>query len=300
MTFQSPGRATALVDALGRATGLRFQPLPSAEVGGGCINECLRWETSGGPTFVKLGPAERLVMFDAEADGLCELAAARAIRVPGVLGRGVTADQAFLALEWIDLGAPSARSETLLGEQLAALHRVTGPRFGWHRDNTIGSTPQSNDESDDWARFYVERRLRFQLELAERSGHGGQLTEHGHQLCQQVHAFFDGYHPLPSLLHGDLWGGNRAAARSGEPVVFDPAVYFGDREADIAMTRLFGGFGAGFYAAYQSSWPLDPGAGLRRDLYNLYHVLNHLNLFGGGYRAQARAMIDGLLALTRG
>jgi len=287
---------TLLAAALREATGLRFHDAPSASVGGGCINECLRWETGDGPAFVKLGPVERLAMFEAEAEGLRELEAAHAIRVPCVLGVGATANDAFLALEWIDFGAGSARSEALLGERLAAQHRVTRPDFGWHRDNTIGSTPQPNAWNTDWPRFYVERRLRFQLALAERNGHGGRLTERGHRLCEELPAYLQGYRPVPSLLHGDLWGGNHAATRSGEPVVFDPAVYFGDREADLAMTRLFGGFGRDFYAAYQATWPLDPGADGRTDLYNLYHVLNHLNLFGGSYRARAQAMIDSSLA----
>jgi fructosamine-3-kinase len=148
-------------------------------------------------------------------------------------------------------------------------------------------------------RFYVQHRLRFQLELAAQSGFTGRLTERGALLCERVAGLFDGYHPVPSLLHGDLWGGNWAADASGHPVIFDPAVYYGDREADIAMTRLFGGFGASFYAAYDAAWPLAPGAEERRTLYNLYHVLNHLNLFGGGYLGQAQAMIDLLLAAAR-
>jgi fructosamine-3-kinase len=216
-----------------------------------------------------------------------------------VLGCGVGGAQAFLALEWIEFRSATPRSETLLGEQLARLHRVTAPGFGWHRDNTIGATPQHNDWTADWGRFYAERRHGFQLDLAERNGHGGPWLDRGRLLCARIGSFFDGYRPQPSLLHGDLWGGNWAVDASGAPVLFDPATYYGDREADLAMTRLFGGFGRGFYGAYQSAWPLDAGAGVRRDLYNLYHVLNHLNLFGGGYRAQAEAMIARLLACVR-
>ena len=266
---------------------------------GGCINECLQWDSSGGPLFVKVAPAERLPMFEAEAEGLDDLAAADACRVPRVLGSGRVDGRAFLALEWIDFGSTSARAEALLGEQLAMLHRVTAPSFGWRRDNTIGSTAQHNDWDPDWAHFFAERRLRYQLGLADRNGHGGCLTDRGRLLCEHLGEFFVSYRPVPSLLHGDLWGGNWAATRSGQPVIFDPAVYFGDREADIAMTRLFGGFGASFYAAYERAWPLDQDAGTRRVLYNLYHVLNHLNLFGGGYRGQAEAMIDDLLARCR-
>jgi fructosamine-3-kinase len=212
------------------------------------------------------------------------------------MGLGSAAGQAFLALEWIEFGGASSHTESALGERLARLHRVTAPRFGWHRDNTIGATAQHNDWSDDWVRFLAAHRLGFQLDLAARHGAGGRLVERGHRLCERLGEFFADHRPRPSLLHGDLWGGNWAADPAGDPVIFDPAVYFGDREADLAMTRLFGGFGRAFYAAYEAAWPLDPGAAERVALYNLYHVLNHLNLFGGGYRSQAEAMIERLLA----
>ena len=289
----------SLSAALSRATGRRVAAEPDASVGGGSINECYRWASDQGPLFVKLAPRERLTMFEAEAEGLGELAAAQALRVPRVLGRGESAGQSFLALEWIEFGAHSAGSERLMGEQLAAQHRVTSSAFGWHRDNTIGSTPQLNDPERDWVRFLVERRLRFQLELAARNGQGPQLIERGSLLCERAHQFFATYRPVPSLLHGDLWGGNWATDAAGQPVIFDPAVYYGDREADLAMTHLFGGFGREFYRAYEAAWPLDRDAPARRALYNLYHVLNHLNLFGGGYQRQAQSLIDQLLAVTQ-
>jgi len=285
-----------LAAALSAATGRRVAVRPERTVGGGSINECWRWPSREGPLFVKLAPANRLWMFEAEAEGLDELGRADALRVPRVLGCGAAGGQAFLALEWIDFGSASSRSETLLGEGLAAQHRVTAAEFGWHRGNTIGSTPQRNDTDRDWIRFFAERRLRDQLDLAARNGHAGRLTERGELLCERTSSFFESYRPVPSLLHGDLWGGNWAADASGRPVVFDPAVYFGDREADLAMTRLFGGFGAAFYSAYDDAWPLEAGAEDRSVLYNLYHVLNHLNLFGGAYQSQAQAMIDRLLA----
>jgi fructosamine-3-kinase len=287
-----------LAAALSSATGRSVAARPEQTVGGGTINECWRWQSRAGPMFVKLASADRLWMFEAEAQGLDELGRANALRVPRVLGSGAAAGQAFLALEWIEFGSASARSETLLGAGLAAQHRVTATEFGWHRGNTIGSTPQHNDRDRDWIRFYTERRLRYQLDLAARNGHAGRLTERGRLLCERMGAFVGSYRPMPSLLHGDLWGGNWSADVSGRPVIFDPAVYFGDREADLAMTRLFGGFGAAFYAAYDGVWPLEPGAAERTTLYNLYHVLNHLNLFGAGYLSQAQAMIDRLLAAT--
>ncbi len=245
---------------------------------------------------MKLAPEASLGMFSAEADGLRELASVAALRVPEVRGVGAASGQSFLALEWIEFGAASGHTELRLGAGLARLHRTTAPRFGWHRDNTLGATPQHNDWTDDWAQFFATRRLGFQLDLAQHDGHGGRFIERGYRLCERLGSLLDGHRPRPSLLHGDLWGGNWAADASGAPVIYDPAVYYGDREADLAMTRLFGGFGSAFYQAYEAEWPLDPGAAQRVALYNLYHVLNHLNLFGGSYRAQAEAMIERLLA----
>ena len=178
----------------------------------------------------------------------------------------------------------------------------TGPTaktHGWHRDNTIGTTPQDNARTGDWAGFFRDRRIAPQLALAARNGHGGRLQRDGEKLLAQIPALLGSRAPAASLLHGDLWSGNAARLASGEPVIFDPAVYFGDREADLAMTELFGGFGADFYAAYAEAWPPAAGYPARRTLYNLYHVLNHLNLFGGGYRAQAEAMIGKMLAQAR-
>jgi fructosamine-3-kinase len=260
----------------------------------------VRWHGEGGDAFVKLAGADTLPAFEAEADGLQALAAAGALRVPAVLAVGGAGGHALLALEWLELQSAAGSdgaSQALLGERLAMQHRTTALRFGWHRDNTIGATPQQNAWDDDWVRFLRERRLGMQLELASRNGLESRSVDRGRDLVERCGAFFSSHDPVPSLLHGDLWGGNwGAVAGVGEPAVFDPAVYYGDREADLAMTRLFGGFGPRFYAAYQSAWPLDQAAGTRRTLYNLYHVLNHFNLFGGGYGRQAEGMIDRLLA----
>jgi protein-ribulosamine 3-kinase len=236
--------------------------------------------------FVKSGPADALWMFEAEAEGLSELAAAGEVRVPEVYECGIDGGHAFIAMEKLLLETPSPDTESRLGTQLAALHRHTAAEHGWHRDNTIGLTPQSNARSKNWVEFYRTERLDFQFGLAASNGYGGELQELGAKVRGRVGALFDGYEPVPSLLHGDLWCGNRAAA-GGEPVIFDPAVYYGDRETDLAMTRLFGGFGREFYRAYESAWPLAPGHERRLPLYQLYHVLNHLNLFGHGYHGQA-------------
>jgi len=281
-------------------TGRRVASVPEAQVSGDGVNRCLQWTSDAGPLFVKLAPAERLWVFEAEAEGLAALAAASAIRVPEVQATGIAGREAFLAIEWLDLCSPTASSEAVLGAELARQHRSTAARHGWHRDNTIGPTIQRNDFEAEWAQFYADRRLRVQLDLAEAGGHGGRWIERGRRVVDCVPALLAGHVPVPSLLHGDLWAGNHAADTTGRPVVFDPSVHYGDRETDLEMTRLFGGYGREFYAAYESAWPLDTGAAARAPLYDLYHVLNHLNLFGGGYRRQAEELIERLLASVRG
>jgi fructosamine-3-kinase len=290
-----PQHVAAIAAALSAQVGREVDSRTPVRVAGGSVNESFRWESAGGPLFVKIAPALQLPMFEAEAAGLEELRAAEAVRVPRVLAYGAAAEHAYLALEWLELGGSARSAAAAFGTQLARQHRRTARAFGWHRDNTIGSTPQMNAWADDWMVFFRERRLRYQLELA-RSDSGRRLQQRGAELLERMPAFFAHHRPSASLLHGDLWGGNWGVDSEGSAVMFDPAVYYGDREADIAMTRLFGGFGAGFYAAYHREWPLPPEAETRVTLYNLYHVLNHLNLFGGGYGRQAESMIDSLLA----
>ena len=266
-------------------------------LGGTPLNGTWRLDAPARRLFVKTNAAARLPMLEAEAEGLAELVRAAAVRVPAPVACGCAGDVAYLALEWLDFG--HGGRDAALGRALAALHRVCAPAFGWHRDNTIGTTPQDNTRGDDWARFFRDRRIAPQLALAARNGHGGALQRDGEKLLAAIPALLASHAPPASLLHGDLWSGNAACLASGAPVLFDPAVYFGDRETDLAMTELFGGFGADFHAAYRAAWPLPDGYTRRRTLYNLYHVLNHLNLFGGGYRAQAHAMIAELLAHAR-
>ncbi|MDH3439384.1 MAG: fructosamine kinase family protein [Gammaproteobacteria bacterium] len=263
-------------------------------VGGGDISSAWRVHADNQPVFLKTGPAESYEMFLAEADGLRELEKADAIRVPKVLGCVSSGNESMLALEWIDFEIAGSDTERKLGEQLAKQHRVRQDRFGWSRDNTIGATPQRNDWSDDWVEFFGDRRLGYQLDLAAKNGFRGELQIDGRTLLDNLGYFFSEYWPEASLLHGDLWSGNWAAS-GGEPVIFDPAVYYGDREADIAMTRLFGGFGESFYKAYEAAWPLSPGHKERVLLYQLYHVLNHLNLFGSGYLGRAQELVRSLL-----
>jgi protein-ribulosamine 3-kinase len=290
----------ALAGELMRLTGRTFSPEPAQRVAGGSINRCYRWPTGSGPVFVKVAASLAAPMLEAEADGLAELARAQAVRVPRVLACGRAGASAFLALEWLEAGAATEESEERLGTQLAAQHAVTAPEFGWWRDNTIGSTPQPNGTMGSWAEFFRERRLRPQLELAVVRGFGPRLQGPGERLLAGIGALLETHTCAASLLHGDLWGGNWLATTDGDPTIFDPAVYYGDREADLAMTQLFGGFGPRFYRAYAAAAPLPPGAALRRELYNLYHVLNHANLFGGGYAESALRSIQRLLAELRG
>jgi len=291
---QKPDRLGAVAAAVGPAAGIAAVDARWTRHGGSSFHQTWRLDFGNAAFFVKLNGRDYVEMLEAEADGLRELDAANAVRVPSPVACGTVGEHAFLALEWLDFGR--AGRDAVLGRALAQLHRTTGPRFGGPRSNAIGTTPQDNAWSDDWATFFCDRRIAPQLTLAARNGHRGTLQSNGERLLAAIPALLAGHSPAPSLLHGDLWSGNAAALASGEPVIFDPAVYYGDREADLAMTELFGGFGDDFYATYRDAWPLPAGYEVRRTLYSLYHVLNHLNLFGGGYLAQAEAMIARLLA----
>ncbi len=285
-----------IIQHIESATGQPFTLVNVQSLAGGDINAAYRLQAEHRSFFVKLNRPERLPMFAAEATGLQALAQTRTIRVPELIACGNTSEHAFLVLEYIALNKLNTRSEQLLGQQLAQLHRQKQAYFGWHRDNTIGSTAQVNGHYHDWLTFWQEQRLSYQLALAAERGYGGRLQALGEQLGRNLKPLFSGYRPQPALVHGDLWGGNAAADEQGNPVIYDPACYFGDRETDIAMTELFGGFSPAFYQAYQAAYPLDPGYDRRKALYNLYHILNHLNLFGQDYLHQAENMLSKLLA----
>ncbi len=284
----------AIAARIGEATGKPWRMREQRAVGGGSINEAWRIGDGEREWFVKLNSADRVEMFAAEAEGLQALAAADAIRVPAPLDWGSHGGRSFLILEYLPLR--SSPDPKAFATALAAMHRHTASSYGWHRDNTIGSTPQINRQSDDWIDFWRERRLLFQLDLARRNGASSRLIDRGRELADRLPAFFATWTPLASVLHGDLWSGNWGADDSAAPVIFDPAVYFGDHETDLAMMTLFGHPGRGFFERYDEVLPIDDGFSTRRTLYNLYHILNHFNLFGGGYGSQAEGMIDQLLA----
>lgn len=270
-----------------------FNPDRISPTGGGCISQTFVVHAVDQSFFVKLNRPECLAMFAAEAAGLEEIRNTTSLRVPRPFGSGSGHGHAWLVLEYISL--QHRGNAAALGHGLAQMHRHTAERFGWTRDNTIGSTPQPNTAEADWIAFWRQHRLGYQLQLARRNGYTGLLQSLGERLLSGFQYFFTGYTPLPSLLHGDLWSGNHAFDEQGQPVIFDPAVYYGDREADLAMTELFGGFPADFYAAYQDAWPVEAGYATRKQLYNLYHILNHLNLFGSQYLGRAETMMKKLL-----
>ena len=261
--------------------------------------EAWRLIARGQRRFVKCAGGSHAALIGTEADGLRAIAATRTIRVPQVIASGSEDDVSYVVLEWLDMRESGGGSA--LGRALARLHGATaargphGERFGWHRDNWIGASVQTNGWIDDWPAFFRDRRLAPQLALAARSGFDA-IARDGQRLLDAVPAILAGHAPSPSLVHGDLWAGNAATLADGDGVVFDPAVYVGDREVDLAMTELFGGFDRTFYDAYDAAWPRPQGHALRRDLYNLYHLLNHVNLFGGGYVARTRQVLTRLLA----
>lgn len=271
-------------------------PLSDARpLAGGCIHAAMRVATGDGRSlFVKQATPDQAEAFAAESEGLAELAAPQALRVPRPIAHGVIAGRAYLVTEFVELHGTVTDAATF-GAALARLHATTSDAFGWQRDNFIGPTPQPNGRLADWTEFWRQRRLRPQLEHAQADGNC-QLAERGWRLAERLEALLADHRPPPALLHGDLWAGNYGGDGHGRPVLFDPAVYYGDREADLAMTELFGGFPSAFYEGYDAEWPLDAGYATRKQLYNLYHLLNHAHLFGGGYASQSRQVIDGLLA----
>jgi len=278
-----------------QTTGRHFSPGRQQSMGGGSINSAfLLTGDDGQQYFVKTNQAGQKAMFEAESRGLQEMASSNTIRVPESVCFGDDQKQSYIVLEYLDMAGRA--DQQVLGEQLAAMHRVTAEQFGWEINNTIGATYQPNDWTKNWLDFWSGQRLGFQLRLAQKNGYGGELQTLGEKLLLEMPKLFSDREIKPSMLHGDLWGGNVAGLKDGTPVIFDPAFYYGDREADIAMTYVFGGFSPDFYASYQNAFPLDEGFAVRKTFYNIYHIINHLNLFGGGYHGQAIHMMEQVLS----
>lgn len=285
---------TQIAEHISQTTEKTFQVEKQRSVSGGCINQgyCLIGKTIR--YFVKINHASQAEMFTAEALGLKQMAETQTIRVPTPICWGMTERSSYIVLEWLEFGRSSNQSWQEMGRNLAKMHAHRGQgKFGWERNNTIGSTPQINTWTENWADFFAEDRIGFQLQLARRKG--GSFGESS-QIIDKVRNLLTEIQPQPSLVHGDLWSGNAAVTEDGEPVILDPAAYYGDREVDIAMTELFGGFPAAFYRGYNEAFPLDEGYKKRKTIYNLYHILNHFNLFGGGYGSQANFMIQEILS----
>ncbi len=284
---------TKIAQAITQATEKTFAIADTRSVSGGCINQGYKISGNGTEYFVKLNDASQVEMFAAEALGLKQMYDTQTITVPQPICWGTAENSSYIVLQWLDLGAGNSQSWIEMGRQLAAMHRQgTSERFGWERNNTIGSTPQINTWTDNWADFFAEHRIGYQLKLAKRRG--GSFPDPN----KVVHAVRDKLadrQPEASIVHGDLWSGNAAIASDGAPVILDPATYYGDRETDIAMTELFGGFPAAFYRGYNEAWQLDSAYQQRKSIYNLYHVLNHFNLFGGGYANQAKRILNGII-----
>jgi fructosamine-3-kinase len=282
-----------IAERISQVTGTEFRPEHRRSVGGGSINQAYALSEGDRAYFVKLNQASQVGMFEAEALGLRQIFDSKTIRVPEPICWGTVGNSAYIVLEWLDLGYGDHQAWEEMGHNLAAMHRVTSRKgYGWEQNNTIGSTPQINTWTTDWVKFFTEHRLGYQFRLASRRG--GHFPQQG-RLLEAVPDILEGHHVQPSLVHGDLWTGNAAVTKLGEPVIVDPATYFGDREVDIAMSQLFGSFPPNFYSAYNEAFPLEEGHGRRKTLYNLYHIINHFNLFGGSYEYQANQMIASLL-----
>ncbi|GMU96683.1 fructosamine kinase family protein [Ignavibacterium album] len=273
---------------------LQCKIVSSRSVGGGCINDAQTITTSDNRQyFLKMNLNSANDMFFKEANGLLELKKASAIRVPEV----ILVDTDFILLEQINTGRKSKTFDEDFGRSFANLHQFTSKHFGFYEDNYLGSTPQKNipdnDEKNSWIKFYFNKRLLFQYKLLEKNGYADSAIKRRISLLEnKIENILEGSENIPSLLHGDLWSGNYLVDENGNACLIDPAVYYGNREADLAMTRLFGGFSSVFYKSYQEVFPLPDGYEYRENIYKLYHIMNHLNLFGGGYYHQTISLMD--------
>lgn len=278
---------------ISQTTQTSFEITDTRSVSGGCINQGYRIIGNDKTYFVKLNQASAVEMFRAEALGLTQMYDTQTITIPKPICWGVAGNSSYIVLEWLDLGRGNSSSWLEMGRQLAQMHsQGTADKFGWEMNNTIGSTPQINTWMDNWADFFAEQRIGYQLRLAKRKGGNFPDTK---QVVAAIKEKLADRQPIASIVHGDLWSGNANITADGQPTIFDPATYYGDREVDLAMTELFGGFPSAFYQGYNQQWQLDSGYRERKTIYNLYHILNHFNIFGGGYASQAQRMIQQII-----
>ncbi len=268
-------------------------------VGGGDVSYSLRVDGGGHTFFLKYEPLANAARLEAEAAGLAEMAQATQMHIPDVLALGTTDASAFLALEYMDMHPPDSDSAPRLGEALAEMHGIVSPNFGWYRNNFIGLNPQYNQVNGVWLEFFRENRLRVMVDALAVDYPA--LANRGDRLLTSLDALIGDHRPEASLVHGDLWAGNVGCDERGMPTLFDPAVYYGDRETDLAMAELFGGFPPLFFESYWHAWPIPIGyRRVRRPLYQLYHLLNHVRQFGEAFVRGSHAVIDQLLAELRG
>jgi len=280
-------------DHISQTINKPFQIQQKKGIGGGSINSAYQVTGNDGQQyFIKLNSASLEFMFQVEFDSLNELLQVDMIQIPHPVCFGTAESKSYLVLEYITM--KSSGDQQQLGYALAQMHKITASQYGWYQDNIIGSTPQRNNKHSNWLTFWREERLLPQVNMLYDKGYKKQLQALSDKLLNNLDSLLANHNPAASLLHGDLWSGNYAFNDQGRPVIFDPALYYGDREADLAMTELFGGFSQGFYQAYNEAWPLDNNYNQRKTLYNLYHILNHANLFGSSYLNQAISMMQRL------
>lgn len=276
---------------LGKKINKKLHIRRVAPISGGSINLAGRVDTTAGIFFLKANDAFKYPgMFEKEARGLDVLRTANAVKIPKVILTGEEEGQSFLILEFIESRSRNKDFWAQFGSSLAELHRNTNQRFGFEEDNYIGSLVQSNKQYNRWLDFFVEERLDKQLQLAIVTG---RMNTTDDALFRKLYMHLDSLIPIepPSLLHGDLWNGNFMTGNDGEAWLVDPAIYFGHREMDLAMSKLFGGFEQEFYDSYSSEFPLAPGFDDRVDIHNLYPLMVHVNLFGGSYIQQVRSIL---------
>jgi fructosamine-3-kinase len=283
MSLLSTELASYIAKAISKTTISSFSISNHLPLSGGDIHSSYKIDDrrTSKSFFIKLNHAKYNDLLKSEAESLRVISKTKAIITPSIIVQGQFENTAFLVLDYIDMR--SSGDEYQLGQHLTQLHRNTNKYYGFDHNNFIGTSPQSNTPTASWSEFWIEHRLKPQLEFAYKDGFKNKLKPLEYDLINATLLLLKDHQPEASLVHGDLWSGNKGFTTGGCPLIFDPAAYYGDREVDIAMTELFGGFTAAFYDGYHQAWPLDDDYHQRKIIYNLYHQLNHLHLFGSTY-----------------